>query len=650
MSPLRHTPRRPLLRLLALALLLAAPLPAGADETAAMRDALAQARAGNWQAASAAADGPISRDIVEWHRLREGEGLLGDYESFLQRRADWPGLALLRKEGETAVARSTSAERVLAWFDGGKPTTVEGSFALIRALSALGRAGDAQAEAVRAWVALSFTADQEKALLAAYPQALKQVHEMRLDRLLWDGDSTEARRMLPLVESRWRALAEARMALRAEAPGVDGKLKAVPAALSSNPGLLYERFIWRMRKDRYDDAAALILESSTSAETLGRPEDWAERRALLARRILRDGDPRRAYRIASSHHLAGGSHFADLEFVAGFIALRHLDDAQTALAHFQRLSAAVATPISVARGAYWEGRALEALGRQDAAREAYGRAARNQTAYYGLLAAEHAGIPMDPAILGKQTYPDWKSAPFAQSSVLQAAILLQRAGDRALARRFLLHLAEGLDANELGQLGEFVLSLKEPNLAVLIGKQAAERGVILPRVYFPITDLVPDGLAVSRALALSIARRESEFDPAVVSPAGARGLMQVMPETARMMANKLGKGFDRNRLTSDPAYNAALGSAYLKQLLEEFGPSIALIASGYNAGPGRPRAWVEQFGDPRRADVDVVDWVEMIPFTETRTYVMRVAESIVIYRAKLRGETGPISITGELKG
>jgi soluble lytic murein transglycosylase len=456
--------------------------------------------------------------------------------------------------------------------------------------------------------------------------------------------------MLPRVGADWRKLAEARIALREESPGVDAKLKAVPSVLSGNPGLAYERFIWRMRKDRYEEAATLIVDSSSSAETLGRPEDWAERRALLARRQLRDGDPRMAYQVAASHHLAGGSDYADLEFIAGFVALRHLGDAQAGLDHFRRLTAAVSTPISLARGAYWEGRALDQLGQTDAARAAFARAAQNHTAYYGLLAAERQGMPLDPEILGRQQYPDWQTASFADSSVLQAAILLQQAGDRALAKRFLLHLAEGLNAQELGQLGDMALSLDEPHFAVLIGKQAAERGIILPRVYYPVTDLVPDGLAVSRALALSIARRESEFDPGVVSPAGARGLMQVMPETARMMATKLGKGFDRARLTSDPAYNAALGSEYLKQLLEEFGPSIALIASGYNAGPGRPRAWVEQFGDPRRDDVDVVDWVEMIPFSETRTYVMRVAESVVIYRAKLKGEAGPIDITGELKG
>ena len=638
------------LRLVALGLLLASPWPVQAGEVAGLRTALAAAGAEDWAAATAAAEGQVSDDIVEWLRLRSGEGQLGEYEAFLQRRPDWPGLGLLREKGEAAVARSTSAERVLAWFNGGQPETVDGSFALIRAYTALGQTDAARTEAVRAWLALSFTAEQEAALLEAYPKALAQVNETRLDRLLWDGEATEAARMLPRVGADWRKLAEARIALREESPGVDAKLKAVPAALSNNPGLAYERFIWRMRKDRYEEAATLIVDSSSSAETLGRPEDWAERRALLARRLLRDGDPRMAYRVAASHHLAGGSDYADLEFIAGFVALRHLGDAQAGLDHFRRLTAAVSTPISLARGAYWEGRALDQLGQTDAARAAFARAAQNHTAYYGLLAAERQGMPLDPEILGRQQYPDWQTASFADSSVLQAAILLQQAGDRALAKRFLLHLAEGLNAQELGQLGDMALSLDEPHFAVLIGKQAAERGIILPRVYYPVTDLVPDGLAVSRALALSIARRESEFDPGVISPAGARGLMQVMPETARMMATKLGKGFDRARLTSDPAYNAALGSEYLKQLLEEFGPSIALIASGYNAGPGRPRAWVEQFGDPRRDDVDVVDWVEMIPFSETRTYVMRVAESVVIYRAKLKGEVGPIDLTGELKG
>ncbi len=650
-----HTNRtRTLWRPAALAALLAITglpaLPARADEAEALRLALAEVARDDWQGARAAARGAIAQDIVEWSRLRAGDGTLSDYEAFLVRRPDWPGLGLLRRKGEEAVARSTTPDRVVAWFDGGQPQTVEGSLALIRAYAALNRRAAAEAEAMRAWIALSFTSEQEAALLATYSAVLAPVHELRLDRLLWDGEAVEAQRMLPRVGEGWRRLAEARLALRADAPGVDAKLNAVPATLAANPGLAYERFIWRMRKDRYEDAAALIVGVSDSAETLGRPEAWAPRRALLARRLLRDGDPRMAYRVASSNHLAGGGDFAELEFVAGFVALRSLGDATAALGHFRALGAAVSTPISASRAAYWEGRALEHLGRPDEARTAFARAAGYQTAYYGLLASERAGIPLDPALLGRDKAPDWTGSAFARSSVFEAAVLLLRAGDRTNAKRFLLHLAEGLDARELAQLGEMALARGEPHLAVLIGKEAAERGVILPRIYFPLTDMIPDGLPVSRALALSIARRESEFDPGVVSPAGARGLMQVMPETAKMMAAKTGRAFEKGRLTTDPAYNAALGAAYLKQLVEEFGPSIALIASGYNAGPGRPRSWVAQFGDPRRADVDVVDWVEMIPFSETRTYVMRVSESVVIYRAKLRGTAGPVNLTGELKG
>ena len=199
-------------------------------------------------------------------------------------------------------------------------------------------------------------------------------------------------------------------------------------------------------------------------------------------------------------------------------------------------------------------------------------------------------------------------------------------------------------------MADMVVDWGEPHLAVLIAKQAAERGLILPHAYYPVPDFVPDGLKVSRALALSISRRESEFDPAARSSADARGLMQVLPGTAKHMAEKLGKPFDAAKLISDPAYNVTMGSAYLAEMVEKFGPSIALVASGYNAGPRRPERWMTEFGDPRRPDVDVVDWIETIPFAETRTYVMRVAEGVVIYRAKLKGAVGPVRITEELKG
>ena len=631
-------------------LLQCAALPAQADDVSALRTVLARTAVQDWSGAADLAEGPLAQDLVEWLRLRSGDGKLGDYEQFLARRADWPGLALLREKGEDAVARSSDPDRVLAYFGDGRPRVPAGSLALVKAYLALGRPADAETESIRAWTELEFTAPEEAALIALMPDALSVAHEVRLDRVLWADRAPEARRMLPRVGPDWRKLAEARMALRAMAGNASALVDSVPKSLAGDAGLAFERFLWRMKKDRTADATALILERSESAASLGNPSIWGERRATLARALMRADQPSDAYKVAARNRMTEGQGYADLEFLSGFIALRKLGDAGTALQHFTNLQAAVVTPISLARAHYWQGRAHEAAGNADAANTAYRAAAVHQTAFYGLLAAEKLGLTLDAGLLSDTRPSDWRDSPFAGSSVFQTARLLVRAGDRSLGKRFLLHLAEGLSPGELDQLAEYTLEAGEPHIAVLIGKQAAERGVILPRAYFPLTDMVPDTLPVSRALALSIARRESEFDAAVISPAGARGLMQVMPGTAKEIAPAAGLPFNPGRLTSDPAYNVALGSAYLRKLIDEFGPAVALVASGYNAGPGRPRRWITEFGDPRREGVDAVDWVETIPFTETRTYVMRVVESVVIYRAKLKGSVGPVRITGELTG
>jgi soluble lytic murein transglycosylase len=637
-----------LLRIVLLVFGLLQPTLARADEVQAMRTALELAAGSDWDGALAVAPSGVGRDVIDWQRLRSGEGRLGDYEAFLARRPDWPGLPLLKEKGEAAVARSTDPARVIAYFGTDLPETGKGAVALVAALQASGRLAEAETEAMRAWADLPFDAEDEAALMALQPEAVGFVHELRADNLLWAGRKAEAARMLPLLSEDWQALVRARLALRAEGKGVTGLVAAVPKARATDPGLAFERFQWRMKKDLYDDALALILERSDSSDALGRPEAWAERRAVLTRWLIRQDRASEAYKVAARNHMTEGTDYADLEFLAGFVALRKLNDPTTALKHFANLKASVSTPISLARALYWQARAEEAAGKDATA--TYQAAAKHQTAYYGLLAAEKLDLPLDAALLTDDRPPDWRQAGFARSSVLEAAFLLLKAGDRTLAKRFVLHLAEGMPDAELAQLADMALSVDEPHIAVLIGKAAAERGLILPRAYYPVPGFVPEGLSVSRALALAIARRESEFDPAARSSADARGLMQVLPGTAKQMAAKLGKTFEVGKLLSDPAYNVAMGAAYLAQMAEEFGPSVALIASGYNAGPGRPRRWITEFGDPRRPDVDIVDWVETIPFTETRTYVMRVVEGVVIYRAKLKGEAGPVRITAELKG
>ena len=653
MPQMRQIPRMkmmpPLLISLSLALTtLPGMAPAQTETDAALRLALNESGRRNWDRAAELAAGATATgaDIIEWQRLRAGEGTLTEIEAFLARRADWPGLALLREKAETAVARSTSPARVLAFFGDRLPATTGGSLAVIAALTASGRAAEAEAEARRAFTTLPMTAAEQARLLALYP-GLSGLIDTRLQAMLWAGEAEEAARLVPQASPGWAALAEARLALMARREGVNDLVKAVPADLADHPLLAHARMDWRIYRDLWPEATQVMLDQ----KDLGQPEKWAKRRAQLARHLLRDAQPKTAYRIAADHRLTDGADYADLEFLAGFIALRHLGDARTALGHFRHLEAAVATPISTSRALYWQGRALEAAG-DPAAREAYVRAAAHQTAYYGQLAAEKLGLSLEAGLITAKGRAKWHERDFARSSVLEAGLLLLKANEPAQARRFFLHLGESQSDSDLAALADLALSLNQTHIAVLLAKQAAERGVILPDAYFPVPDhLIPtEGLAVSRAFALAIARRESEFDIAAQSKAGARGLMQLMPETAERTARGLGLEFALSRLTTDPAYNATLGSAFLARLVEEFGPSVALVASGYNAGPGRPRRWIAEMGDPRSAAVDIVDWVEMIPISETRTYVMRVSESLVIYRAKLRGVAGPIRLTAELKG
>ncbi len=624
---------------------------AAAQEDTALATALEEMREGDWDAAAATAAraGPVAADIIEWHRLRAGKGTFDEMRAFLARRADWPGLAYLRKRTEGLVPYRKRPEEVIAHFAEMPPQTGAGMIVLAAAHETLGHRDEADRLLIRAWRDFDLTTGDESYLMERYAKLLKPYHEARLDRLLWNGNEKAAERMLPLVSKGWQALARARLALRGTKSGVDGLIEKVPAALRDDPGLAFERFYWRTRKGRNESAIEIALTRSGTAEGLGRPEDWANMRRLLARWAMRQGEAETAYKLASSHGLSSGSDYADLEWLSGYLALKYLDNPAAALTHFEAFEKAVVTPISLGRAGYWKGRAYEAMGQPEAALAAWREGGRHQTSFYGLLAAERAGMEMDPALTGTETYPDWATAAFTRTTVFEAAFLLHHAGEDYLTERFLVHLAESLDATGLGQLGDFALSLDDPHLALMIAKRAVYQGTVLPRAYYPVVDLGVENLPVPEELALAIARRESEFDHTVKSGAGAMGLMQVMPSTAREVAGWIDVKYEKDRLLTDPSYNARLGVTYLAELTDMLGPNYALVAAGYNAGPGRPVRWIGDYGDPRDAEVDAVDWIEHIPFRETQNYVMRVMESLPVYRARLTGKTAPIRLSEELK-
>lgn len=278
--------------------------------------------------------------------------------------------------------------------------------------------------------------------------------------------------------------------------------------------------------------------------------------------------------------------------------------------------------------------------------------AEYQTSYYGLLAAERIGRPFDPLLAEPPDLPPWRDAPFMSSSVLAAGLTLIEAGELDLAERFLTHLVESLSVEQAGQLGEMAVDLGQPHLAVMIAKRAARQAVVLQAAYYPLHPVAREELPMAPEMTLAIARRESEFDPKVISGAGARGLMQVMPATASAVAEDMGiaAGHKTSRLTGEWDYNAKLGARYLAGLAGGFNGNVVMMAAGYNAGPGRPLQWALDYGDPRSPDVDVVDWVEFIPFNETRNYVMRVTESLPVYRARLGGKALPVPFSQELAG
>lgn len=612
--------------------------------------ALSAAARGDWVIADVLAEkaGPEALELMDWMRLSRGKAPPAEVLAFMRDHANWPGLKLMARRSEARFAEALAEER-LELFGRFAPQTGLGVLAYAEALDEAGKRAEAEAVVAEAWRSFDLNAELHEMFLERWGKALAEHHDTRMDMVLWRGLRDDFTRMTPLLGEGQQALAEARFALRNRAGKAEALVAAVPEALRGDAGLAYELFLDAYKRGPKEEALRIIRERS-QAGALGEPKRWAGWRRSLVRQLMREGDPKGAYALALNHGLSEGSAYADLEWLAGYLALRKLDKPEAALAHFQKFEAAVATPISLGRAGFWEGEALSALGRKAEAQAAYEKGAQHQTSFYGLLAAERAGVPLDPALRGVEYFPAWQGAAFADDPRVGIIMLAVKNGRLSLAEQFLLSLAEGADRTTLGQLGNMAEDFGAPHLQVMLGKRAAQRGIVLPQHYYALHPLAETKRPVPSEMALAIARRESEFDPRVRSGAGAEGLMQLMPATAAEVAAGLGLEHERARVLRDWAYNAELGSAYLAGLAERFGGNVVMVSAAYNAGPSRPERWMVAEGDPRVGDMDVIDWIEHIPFNETRNYVMRVAESLPVYRARLGREALPEPFSKELIG
>lgn len=602
--------------------------------------ALSAAESGRWAAAEALArsiGSPELTDYLLWLRLRDerATAAIAEYASFLAEHADWPGLGPLRARAEAVLADKADDRTVLAFFASAEPTTGKGRVRLAKALLAAGHERRAIELLRRSWVEDDLSESDERAVLAAHGDRLQAAdHRARLDRLLWDGREAAARRMLPHVDREHRALAEARLRLRGDR-SPDAAVAAVPPALLGTAGLAYERVRWRRVKGLDSGAQAILLDPPSS---LGRPKLWWDERSIQVRRALRTSQYRLAYRLAAGHGLESGAELAEAEWTAGWLALRFTREPERAAAHFQRMADIVRTPISRARASYWSGRAASALGRTEAAQRHYRDAAAFPHTFYGQLAATELGLVIQPKLT--QVAAASVADP-GDHALGRTARLLCELGAHERAVPFVVQLARnaGDDAAARGAL-RLARDCGRADLAVRAAKALPPEREVTLEASHPIPRIAAlTGRRPSLpepALRLAVTRQESQFDPMARSPAGARGLMQLMPPTARSMARDLGLPFAIERLTRDPDYNARLGVRYLERQLVRFDGEVVLALAAYNAGPGRVAEWLATYGDPRGGDAHRwIDWIELIPFTETRNYVQRVLESREVYARRL---------------
>ncbi len=602
----------------------------------ATRAAFAAARAGDWGRAYADAApiaDPLPLKMLRWmdYASPGAPGTFAQIADFIEKNPEWPHQNALRRHAEEALAGETDAVAA-DWLKRYPPISAAGQ---VRAAEILLNAGDVvggTAALRAAWVGGDFNALDEKAFLAKHADAMRaQDDEQRLDRLLWAGKTEAARRMLPRVPPDCRILAEARLALAVQAPAAQMLVARVPVQLRADPGLLYDELRWRREKDM-TDAAVALLEANPGDPV--HPAAWWHERQAVARRLLAGGNADLAYRIAAQHGALTGDDYSSAEFLLGYIALRFMKQPAVAFDDFAHILARTDTPYAQSRAGYWGGRAAETEAKSGLARKWYAAGAEHMATFYGQLAAHQLGDDAPPHPVPEPVPSAGERAAFDASKVVRATQIFFALGDRQHSKVFLLHLADGAATpTQFAMLAALAEQNGRIDLAIAVAKRAIVAGTPLMIHGYPLVAL-PSGGDVEDALLFAIMRQESAFEPDALSPAGARGLMQLMPATASFMADQLQLPFSIPRLTLDGQYNVTLGRGYLHHLIDDFGGSYALAIAAYNAGPGRVRQWLAEYGDPRGGKIDMVDWIETIPIDETRLYVQRVLENLQVYRGQ----------------
>jgi soluble lytic murein transglycosylase len=584
---------------------------------------------------------PAARKLVEWFILRHSETTanFNRYAAFIAANPDWPSAALLRRRAEARLWQERSDAATVRGFIGDQPASAKGKFALARVLLAEGDREGAGRLARDAWRSDELSERAESEAYETFRDLFtREDHRARMDKRIGAKDLAGAKRAAQHLGGDELAIVKACAAVKGKADKALSALDDVATEARADLGYTLCRIQWMLAQNKIDDAARVTLAAAPETMAQQDTDAWWRERRLLARKLLDQGKFQTAYDvIRPAAPPANEYYLADYHFMCGWIALRYLDDPMTAAAHFALIDGGQSNPIVLARANYWRGRAAEALGERAAMRESYQAAARYPTAYYGQLARAKLGLDQielrapSPALAASD-------GSAVSDERVRAADMLYAIGERDVVQYFVADLAEqSRDVAVLEALGELTGRRNHASAMLQVGKTALGRGLALDHYAFPTIGIPrhsPVGPEIERSIIYSVARTESAFDQRDKSSANAVGLMQVTPEAGRDTAKRFGVSYDWDRMVSDPVYNTQMGAAELSALLSEYKGCHIMTFAGYNAGRGRVRDWVKAYGDPRDPKVDAVDWVERIPLSETRNYVQRVMENLLVYRVR----------------
>ena len=571
-----------------------------------------------------------------------------DYSSFINNNPDYPRISRLKYLAEHKInLRTNSPKAIIKWFNDEEPLSEFGKIKLGEIYLLQGNIEKGSKLIKEGWIKAKLSKSDLKYLRKKYKKIITiEDNIKRADWHAWEGKHWDVQRMLRYLPKDETALYRARQLLMSRSYGVDNAIAKVPDKFKNNIGLKYDRLKWRRRRGRLDSSLEILFTTPNDPIKLVRPDIWWKERAILARSLIYKKKYAKAYKVASNHSLTEGSEYADAEWLSGWISLTFLDDPNMALQHFKNFYKNVGYPISLSRGAYWIGRTYKKINNKQKSDEWFSEAAKYLNTYYGQLAfvetrpGESFSLDLQPNV--KEKY----KKEFDKNPLIKTVRLLKELDKSKYSKDFLKHLAK-LNIDEGSEIlaGKLAVEIGRYDYAIQIAKQASYEKRFYNEINYPVIEVpkIVNKKAMPKSeLVLAVIRQESEFDQRANSYVGAKGMMQLMTYTARLVAKQAKLPYSKSKLKSDPNYNIKLGSYYLAGLLEEYEGSYPFALSAYNAGPKRVKYWKKINGNPQKGKINYVDWIELIKFKETRNYVQRVLENVNVYRFILSGK--PIKI------